>query len=154
MGGYLFLGSLILGYPFKEYHCLLVHANKPTVMDTAAHHNIALTQNTKDPCHHCVKAKIRMKNIPKQDNNPSTRKMEQLSIDLSWIKSASFAANRYWLLVMDDYTNFNWSFFLNNKNVVADTTIKFLAQLQKETKLKVEFIQCDNSGKKSVSRSC
>jgi hypothetical protein len=26
--------------PFKEYHCLLGHANKHTVMDTAAHHII------------------------------------------------------------------------------------------------------------------
>jgi hypothetical protein len=66
--------------PFKEYHCLLGHANKRTGMDTAAHHNIVLTQNTKDPCPHCVKAKIRMKNIPKQVNNPSTRKMECLAI--------------------------------------------------------------------------
>jgi hypothetical protein len=100
---------------FKEYHCLLGHANKCTVMDTAAHHNIVLTQNTKDPCPHCVKAKIRMKIIPKQVNDPSTRKMERLSIDLSWIKTASFAANTYLLLVMDDYTNFIWAFFLKKK---------------------------------------
>jgi predicted RNA-binding Zn-ribbon protein involved in translation (DUF1610 family) len=80
--------------PFKEYHCLLVHANKGTVMDTAAHHNVVLTQSTKDPCPHCAKAKIRMKNIPKQVNNPFTRKMERLSIELFSIKTASFAANR------------------------------------------------------------
>jgi hypothetical protein len=47
--------------PFKEYHYLLGHTNKRTVMNTAARHNIVLTQNTKDPCPHCVKAKIRMK---------------------------------------------------------------------------------------------
>jgi hypothetical protein len=72
--------------------------------------------------------------------------MERFSIDLSWIKTASFAANRYWLLVMDDYTNFIWSFFLKNKDYVADTMINFLLPLQKETKLQVEFIRCDNSG--------
>jgi transposase InsO family protein len=60
------------------------------------------------------------------------------------IKTASFAANRYWLLVMDDYTNFIWSFFVKNKNDGADTMITFLLQLQKETKLK--FIRWDNSG--------
>jgi hypothetical protein len=47
--------------PFKEYHCLLGHANKCIVMDTGVHHNIVLTQNTKDSRPHRVKAKIRMK---------------------------------------------------------------------------------------------
>jgi hypothetical protein len=47
---------------------------------------------------------------------------------------------------MDDYTNFIWSFFLKNKNDVADTMIKILLQLQKETKLNVEYIKCDISG--------
>jgi hypothetical protein len=131
---------------FKEYNCLLGHENKCTVMDTAAHHNIVLTQNTKDPCPHSVKAKNRMKNTSKQVNNPYTREMERLLIDLSWIKTASFAAKRYWLLVMDDYTNFIWSFFLMNKNDVADTMIAFLLQLQKETKLNVEFIRYASSG--------
>jgi transposase InsO family protein len=115
-------------------------------MDTAAHRKIVLTQNTKDPCPHCVNAKIRMENIPEQVNNPSTRKMERLLIDLSWIKTASFTANRYWLLFMDDYTNFIWSFFLKNKNDVTDTLITLLLQLQNETKLSVEFSRCDNSG--------
>jgi hypothetical protein len=48
---------------------------------------------------------------------------------------------------MPEYTIFIWSFFLKNKNDVADTMIQFLTQLQKETKLKVEFIGCDNSRK-------
>jgi hypothetical protein len=43
------LALAVTTMPFKEYHCILGHANKRTVMDTAAHHNIVLTQNTKDP---------------------------------------------------------------------------------------------------------
>jgi glutaredoxin len=66
--------------PVKEYHCLLGHANKRTVMDTVAHNNIVLTQNTKDPCPHCVKAKVRMKDIPKQVNNPSNRKIKKYQL--------------------------------------------------------------------------
>jgi hypothetical protein len=44
--------------PFKENHCLLGHANKCAVMDTAAHHNIVLTQNTKDPVLIVLKLKL------------------------------------------------------------------------------------------------
>jgi hypothetical protein len=40
----------------------------------------------------------------------------ELQTDLSWIKTASFAANRDWVLVMDDYTKFILSFFLKNNN--------------------------------------
>jgi hypothetical protein len=57
-------GEIVLAVttmPFKEYHCLFGHANKFTVMDIVAHHNIGLNQNTEDPCPHFVRAKIRMK---------------------------------------------------------------------------------------------
>jgi hypothetical protein len=49
---------------------------------------------------------------------------------------------------MDDYTNFIWSFFLKNKNDVADTMINFLLQLQKESyKLKQSHLHLTNSSK-------
>jgi hypothetical protein len=51
-------------------------------------------------------SKIRMKNIPKENDNIATKKDERLSIDLSWIWTAPYADNRYWLLVMDEYTIF------------------------------------------------
>jgi hypothetical protein len=52
-----------------------------------------------------------MKNIPKEARTIATRKEERLLMDLSWIKTASFAHNRYWLLIMDEYTHFLWSYF-------------------------------------------
>jgi hypothetical protein len=34
---------------FKEYHCLLGHANKGADIDSTAHHNIVLTQTQRIP---------------------------------------------------------------------------------------------------------
>jgi hypothetical protein len=58
------------------------------------------------PCQHCATEKIRMKKISNELKNPATIKREQIMIDLSWIKTNSYAKNRYWLLIMDEYTNY------------------------------------------------
>jgi hypothetical protein len=57
-----------------------------------------------------------MKNIPKENDNIATKKGERLLIDISWIRTATYADNRYWLLVMDEYTNFLWSLFMKTKD--------------------------------------
>jgi hypothetical protein len=53
-----------------------------------------------------------MKKIPKDAAHTETIKGEGLMIDLSWIKTESVANPRYQLLIMDEYTNFLWSYFL------------------------------------------
>jgi transposase InsO family protein len=66
-------------------------------------------------------------------------------IDISWIKTESIAKKRYWLLVMDEYTNFLWSYFMKNKDDQVSIVIKHI-KMQNEPKVKVTYIGCDNSG--------
>jgi hypothetical protein len=66
-------------------------------------------------------------------------------IDLLWIKTKSIAKNCYWLLIMDEYTNFLWSFFLRHKNDQVSVVIKLMNWLQNEALVKVKFLCCDNS---------
>jgi hypothetical protein len=56
-----------------------------------------------------------MKNIPKEGRTIETEKGERLPVDLSWIKTATFAHNRYCLQIMVEYTDFLWSFCLKTK---------------------------------------
>jgi hypothetical protein len=67
--------------------------------------NITLVNEPQGPCKYSVKAKIRMKNMPKLATNPSNRKLERLMIDISYIKNKSLGENTYWLLMMDEYTH-------------------------------------------------
>jgi hypothetical protein len=56
------------------------------------------------------------------------------------------ADNRYWLLVVDEYTNFLWSFFMKTKDETKHHVITLILDLQKDKNIKVKFICCDNSG--------
>jgi hypothetical protein len=87
-----------------------------------------------------------MKKIPKETTHTAAIKGEILIIDLSCIKTESVAANRYWLLIMDEYTNFLWSYFLKTKDEQVSVINKRIKRLQEEPKNKVKCICCDNSG--------
>jgi hypothetical protein len=99
------------------------------------------------PCTHCAEAKIWMKKIPKEASaNLATVKGERLMIDISWIKAECIAKNRYWLLIMGEYTNFLCSYFMKTKDKQVSIIIKHIRMLQNEPKIKVKYLQCDNSG--------
>jgi Reverse transcriptase (RNA-dependent DNA polymerase) len=130
---------------FSKLHSLLGHPNDATLKQTAKHNGFTLVNVPEGPCKYCVKAKIRMKNMPKLATNPSTRKLERLMIDISYIKSHSLGQNNYWLLMMDEYTHLLWSFFIPKKNLVSKTLLPILILLEKEHDLKIKFIRSDNA---------
>jgi hypothetical protein len=82
----------------------------------------------------------------KQNDNNATKKGERLLIDISWISTATYAENRYWLLDMDEYTNFLWYFFMKTKDETKHHVISLILDLQKDKNIKLQFICCDNSG--------
>jgi hypothetical protein len=46
--------------------------------------------------------------------------------------------------IVDDYSNFTWVFFLQDKYETQGTLKRFLRQAQNEFELKVNKIRCDN----------
>jgi Reverse transcriptase (RNA-dependent DNA polymerase) len=130
---------------YNAYHSMLGNPNSHVVCHTAKHHNVTLTNIHNRPCRHCLEAKLRMKNIPKDSSSRATAPGQRLFFDVSHIKTASFAANHFWLLVMDEYTNFLRSFFLTNKSHISSTLLPFLRQLQQQRDLTVQYLRCDNA---------
>jgi hypothetical protein len=57
-------------------------------------------------------------------------------IDISWIKTESLAKTSYWLLNMDEYTNFLWSYFMKTKDEQVSVIIKHIKMLQNEPNVK------------------
>jgi hypothetical protein len=87
----------MMGHPHNAV--LRERATENIIPSTGVHHR---------PCTYRTEDKIRMKNIPKEARTIATKKGERLFIDLSWIKTVSIPHNRYWLLVMNEYTNCLW----------------------------------------------
>ena len=130
---------------FNKLHSLLGHPNNATLKATAKKNDITLINQPDGPCKYCVKAKIRMKNMPRLARNPAKRKLERLMIDISYIKAQSLGNNTYWLLMMDEYTHLLWSFFIPSKSHVCKTLLPILVLLEKDQQLKIEYIRGDNA---------
>jgi hypothetical protein len=129
---------------FDKFHIMMGHPLNEVLKETAQANKIQLTGVHHCPCTHCTEVKIRMKNIPKKARKIATKKGERLLLDLFWIKIASFAHNRYWLLIMDEYTHFLWSYFLKSKDENVLVIFTHLIHIRNDEKVKVKFIRCDN----------
>jgi hypothetical protein len=91
---------------FDKFHSMMGHPHNAFLQETAQENKIQLTGVHYRPCTNCTEAKIRMKTIPKESRTISTKKGEIILIDLFWIKTASLVHNRYFILIMDEYTHF------------------------------------------------
>jgi hypothetical protein len=88
-----------------------------------------------------------MKKITKEARTIETKRGERLLIDLSWIKTAIFAHNRYCLLIMDEYTHFLCSYFLKSKDEQVQVIVTHLIHITNDEKVKVESSDVTIQGK-------
>jgi hypothetical protein len=131
---------------FDKFHSMMGHPHHAVLKETAQANKIQLTKVHPRPCTHSSEAKIRMKTIPKEARTIATKKEERLLIDVSWIKTASLAHNRYWVLIMDEYIHFLLSYFLKSNNGQVQLILRHLTHITNKENIEVEFIRCDNSG--------
>ena len=131
--------------PYDTLHAQLGHPSEAVVKATANAFGLKL-ENEKQACADCALGKSKIKNIPKLNTKRSTEKLERVSIDISYVNFTSFGGAKFWLLIQDEYTDFLWSKFLKSKDEVVPVMLQWIKEIQKETKLKVKTIRCDNSG--------
>jgi hypothetical protein len=89
-------------------------------------------------------AKIHALPITKSCTERSTIPGEILFIDISYHKSPSPAGSKYWLLVVDDATDFSWSLFMPSKSDTSKCLIPLLQQI-KNCGTPTKIFRCDNS---------
>jgi len=67
-------------------------------------------------------------------------------VDISHVKNRSFGGSQYWLLAVDDATDFSFSLFLKTKDQTARAMISLIKELRALENVVVKKIRCDNSG--------
>jgi hypothetical protein len=55
---------------------------------------------------------------------------ERLYVDISSIKERSFGGAKFWALIVDDYTDFCWSFVMNHKSDIKARVETLLTDLK------------------------
>jgi hypothetical protein len=106
------------------------------------------------PCENCACAKIKIKNFPKEPPMfLAKEKGDRIMFDISSVNALSQGGNQFWLLIMDDYTNYCWSFFLPHKDDLPQVMLQWLRQVTSKYKIKVQCFRCDNAGENKSFQS-
>jgi len=69
-----------------------------------------------------------------------------LFIDISHVKSHSYSSSQYWLLAVNDATDFSFSLFLKMKDQMSKAMISLIQELKDSENIIVKMIQCNNLG--------
>jgi transposase InsO family protein len=105
-----------------------------------------------DTCEKCAIAKAQQKNIKKNWLGSSNLPGERLYVDISSIKERNFGREKFWPLIVDDYTDYCWSFVLRSKSDLK-VIIKTLLTDLKIANRNVRFIRCDDAGENMTMKN-
>jgi hypothetical protein len=131
---------------YQALHERLGHANDKKVAATAKQLGIKYTGQPRH-CEHCAQAKLRIKNIPKVTTHiAATGIVERIMFDISSVKVPSTGGNTYWLLIMDEYSGFLWSYFFRYRDDLPVTMTDFVKQFPRKFDTNIVRFRCDNAG--------
>ncbi|XP_074293743.1 uncharacterized protein LOC141620890 [Silene latifolia] len=99
--------------------------------------------NKKTICHSCSIGK-HIKQPFVASSSRTTMPFDIIHSDLWTSPIISSAGHRYYLVLLDDFTNFLWTFPLAKKSQVYSTFIKFRNFVKTQFERDIKTIQCDN----------
>ena len=137
----------------NQFHKVIGHCGADRLKNTANIYGLKLSGQFQ-VCEDCAIAKARQKNINKVWTGSSNKPGERVYIDLSSIKEKSFGGAKFWALVVDDCSDYCWSFFLKSKSELKNKIMVLLTDL-KIAGINIKFIRCDDSGEnKALFEEC
>jgi hypothetical protein len=131
-------------YDINHLHKLFGHCGQEILNKTIKMYGFK-SSGSFDTCEQCAIAKARQKNVNKQWLGSSNLPGERLYINMSSIKERSFDGAKFWALIVDDYSDYCWSFVMKNKSDLK-TRIKTLLTDLKIANQIVKFIRYDDAG--------
>jgi hypothetical protein len=79
---------------------------------------------------------------------------ERVYLDISSIRDESYGGSCFWVLLVDDYSDYCWSIFLKNKSDLKSKVMTLLTNL-KIAGINVKYFRCDDSGEnKALFDAC
>jgi len=136
-------------------HECLGHVSLASIQALAKQYNCKLTGKFRSGCQGCAYAKSKQKNVPNNTTKRATQRGERLFVDLSGPFTKSLKGNKYWMLVVDDFTRKKWSFYLPSKDKLG-IPLKHLITKLNNLGHHVKHVRMDNAGenKKYIEQVC
>jgi hypothetical protein len=138
-------------YDINHLHKLFGHYGQEILNKTIKMYGFK-SSGSLDTCEQCAIAKTRQKNVKKNWLGSSNSPGEYLYVDISSIKERSFGGAKFWALIIDDYTDYCWSFVMKNKSDIKARIKTLLADLKIANWI-VKFIRCDDAGENMTMKN-
>jgi hypothetical protein len=100
-------------YDINHLHKIFGHCDQEILNNTIKMYGFKSYGNF-DICKQCPIAKAQQKSVNKNGLGSSNLPGERLYVDISSIKERSIGGAKFWVLIVDDYTDYCWSFVLKN----------------------------------------
>jgi hypothetical protein len=137
---------------YNVLHRTFGHVNEVSLRKTASYYGIKVTGKV-EPCYECSISKARQKDTSKHTESKLTTPAERLFIYISSSKAISFGGSKYWMLIVDDYTDKCWSAFMPKKSDLSQRVVNMVKQLKAQYGKTVKFIRLDDSGENKALES-
>jgi hypothetical protein len=133
------------------FYKMIGHCGTDRLKRTTTIHNLKLKGELK-VCEDCAMA--RQLNANQDWKGGSQAPSERAYLDISSSRDKSYGGSRFWVLIVDDYTDYCWSIFLRAKSDLKAKVKTLLIDL-KIAGVNVKFIRCDDSGEnKALFEEC
>ncbi|KAJ0532731.1 putative RNA-directed DNA polymerase [Helianthus annuus] len=132
------------------WHTRMGHVNF-NVLEYMARKDIVIgmpcINNPKQMCEGCMVAKQTRKPVPKESQWRATKPLELVHADLCGpITPQTYGGNRYFLLIVDDFTRFMWVYLLKTKDEAFIMFKKFKAEAEQNNPYQVKMLRTDRGG--------
>ena len=131
-----------------EWHKKLNHLNFKTINKLAANDLVKglpkIVYKKDQICDACQRGKQIKSSFKSKSQESSSRPLSLLHMDLFGpVDPVSMSGKKYTLVIVDDFSRYTWTIFLNKKNEVERKLPELLKQLQIEKELKIAKIRTD-----------
>lgn len=143
------------------WHSRLGHVNFKAMTMMSSNQMVQGLPTIKQPsevCPGCLMSKQTRRLFPSQANYSSKEVLELVHGDLCGpITPATPAGNKYFFLLVDDYSRVMWVYLLKNKDDALEAFKKFRAQVENSPERKIKTLRTDRGGEfcsKSFTSYC
>ena len=130
----------------NKLHERLGHPNAEITKATATKLSVKTSDIAMTKCEHCDIAKMKKKNVSKKPLNKAHRPGDRVYMDISSIKYPSAGGSKFWILFVDDYSEFLFGTYMKRKSDLATEGIKLMKTIMNNSGVTIKVIRCDNAG--------
>ena len=141
-------------HDINDLHVALGHPSEAITRSTTKNFNRQVT-STFELCEDCTLGKAKQQAVSKKAVPCSRILGEWLFFDISSPSTPTFGGKRHWLLMIDDHSDYCWSFFLSEKSDLTQKMIGLIKDLKIKYDIQVQRLQCNNTGEnQAFEKAC